>query len=340
MRLDVLVARRCATITRSQAERLAKSGRVHVNGRAARAGHRVAAGERVEVRLPPDTGDGLPKPEGIPLDILFADDHILVVNKPQGMVVHPAAGRRTGTLVNALLARAGPLAQGSGPHRPGIVHRLDKDTSGLIVIAKSDIAYAELSRRMRQREVERRYLALVWGVLREDRLLIDVPIGRHLGDWKRMAAVSRPEAGRRVRSATTDIRVSERLGPATLVEARPATGRTHQIRVHLAHQGHPVVGDRVYGLRRARQEKVALDAETLAQVRALPGHALHALMLSFAHPVSGQQLRFSAPPPAAMSGLVAYLRREYPGESTGTMGRRERRMESPGRKKVRRAGAP
>jgi 23S rRNA pseudouridine1911/1915/1917 synthase len=294
----------------------------------------------VEVWLPAEAGDGRPGPEGIALDILFEDDHVLVVNKPQGMVVHPGAGRSSGTLVNALLGHTESLASGGGPHRPGIVHRLDRDTSGLMVVAKSEVAYAGLSRQVRQREMERRYLALVWGRVREDRLLIDVPIGRHLGDWRRMAAVPRAEAGRRVRSAVTDIRVSERLGPVTVVEARPATGRTHQIRVHLAHQGHPVVGDGVYGLRRARQEKAALDAETLARVRGLPGHALHAQMLSFAHPVSGQELRFSAPAPGAMSGLVAHLRGRHLGESGGNAGGRERRTESAGRKEEGRKGAP
>ncbi len=340
LRLDLLVARRCGTVSRSQAERLAKSGRVHVNGQVGRAGQRVSAGERVEVWLPAEAGDGRPEPEGTALDILFEDDDVLVVNKPQGMVVHPGPGRSSGTLVNALLGHTKSLASGGGPRRPGIVHRLDRDTSGLMVVAKSEAAYVGLSRQVRQREMERRYLALVWGRVREDRLLIDVPIGRHLGDWRRMAAVPRAEAGRRVRSAVTDIRVLERLGPVTLVEARPATGRTHQIRVHLAHQGHPVVADGVYGLRRSRQEKSALDAETLAQVRGLSGHALHAQMLSFAHPASGQELRFSAPAPAAMSGLLAHLRRRHLGESGGSAGDRERRTEWAGRKEVGRTGAP
>ncbi len=308
LRLDALIAQRGLGITRSQAERLAKSGHVSVNGRTGRAGQRLAAGETVEVRLPVAETDGGPVPEAMPVDILFEDDHVVVVYKPQGMVVHPSAGRDSGTLVNALLAGARSLASGAGPHRPGIVHRLDRDTSGLMVVAKSDEAYVELSRQVRRRELERRYLALVWGGLREDRVLIDVPIGRHLGDWKRMAAVPQPVSGRRTRSAMTDVRVVERLGPITLVEARLGTGRTHQIRVHLAHQGHPVVGDRVYGRRRARRDMAALEEGVLRSVKALRGHALHAQTLSFHHPVSGQELRFSAPPPRAMLGLLIHLR--------------------------------
>jgi 23S rRNA pseudouridine1911/1915/1917 synthase len=319
LRLDVFVSQRGLALTRSQVERLAKSGRVCVSGRAARAGCRLAAGEEVEVWRPVGVsgsgacGEGRPAPEAIALEILFEDDDVLVVNKRQGMVVHPGAGRRSGTLVNALLAHTRSLASGPAPHRPGIVHRLDRDTSGLMVVAKSEAAYAELSRQVRERELERRYLGLVWGRVREDRLLIDVPIARHVRDRKRMAAVPRPadaRGGRRVRSAVTEVRVLERLGPATLVEARLATGRTHQIRVHLAHRGHPVVGDQVYGLRRARQEKAALQAEALAQVRALAGHALHAQTLCFRHPVSGQELRFSVPPPMEMARLLGHLRRK------------------------------
>ncbi len=345
LRLDALVAQRGLTLTRSQAERLAKSGSVRVNGREARPGLRVTAGERIEVRLPAEAGVTAPGAEAVPLDIAFEDDHILVVNKPQGMVVHLGPGRASGTLVNALLAHTRSLASGGGPHRPGIVHRLDRDTSGLMVVAKTDPAYEGLSRQVREREVERRYLALVWGAVREDRLLIDVPIGRHLGEWTRMAAVPRPEGERRVRSAATDIRVAERLGPATLVEARPVTGRTHQIRVHLAYQGHPVVGDRVYGLRRARQEKAALNPAILNQVRALPGHALHAQTLIFVHPVSGQTLRFSTPPPPALSGLVSYLRREAargsrPADTCPEAESFRPKTKKDGREEVGQAGAP
>ena len=345
LRLDALIAQRGLTLTRSRADKLAKSGAVLVDGRETRSGHRVAAGEQIEVLLPAEAGVGPPGAEAVPLDIVFEDDHILVVSKPQGMVVHLGPGRLSGTLVNALLAHTQSLASGAGPHRPGIVHRLDRDTSGLMVVAKTDAAYEGLSRQVQEREVERRYLALVWGAIREDRLLIDVPIGHHVGEWTRMAAVPRPDAERRVRSATTDIRVAERLGPMTLVDARPLTGRTHQIRVHLAYQGHPVVADRVYGIRRGRQAKAALDAATLTQVRALPGHALHAQTLIFVHPVSGQTLRFSTPPPPALSGLVSSLRREARRGSGRADTRTETRATGPetkkdGREEVGRTEAP
>jgi 23S rRNA pseudouridine1911/1915/1917 synthase len=309
LRLDVFVARRGVGLTRSQVEKLTKLGKVRVGGKLARPGQHVEAGERVEVVLPePQEGRSL-LPEPAPLDILFEDDQLLVLNKPQGLVVHPGVGHLAGTLVNALLARYPALKVGSGRHRPGIVHRLDRDTSGLMVVAKTELAFAELGRQIRERELQRRYLALVWGGISEDRAIIEVPIGRHRRDRMRMAAVPVPEADRSVRPAHTEVRVLERLGRTTLVEARLGTGRTHQIRVHLAHIGHPVVGDRAYGLRKAKQEKAGLDAETLALVAALPGQALHAHALSFRHPVTGQQVSFSVSPPHPMAELLTHLRR-------------------------------
>lgn len=313
MRLDVFLAQRPLDLTRSQAERLAKSGNVLVEGSTASPGRRLSAGDRVEVTLPAPS-DTFPAPEKTPLEILFEDEHLAVVNKPQGMVTHPGAGRTTGTLVNALLGRVATLAPGAGPERPGIVHRLDRDTSGLLVVAKNESSYRELSRQVRARELERRYLALAWGKIPEDRILIDLPIGRHLRDRQRMAAVPRPAPGRRVRSAVTDIRVLERFSSITLVEARLPTGRTHQIRVHLTHQGYPVVGDRVYGLRRAKLEKAASDAETLALVKKLPGQALHAQFLRFRHPATEQDISFSVPPPPEMGLLLAHLRAKHAGQ--------------------------
>jgi 23S rRNA pseudouridine1911/1915/1917 synthase len=306
-RLDVFVARQVPGLTRSQVERLAKSGRVLVNGRPARPGRRMAVGESVAASLPrEDLTDLLP--EKVALEILFEDDHVLVVNKPRGMVVHPGAGRTSGTLVNALLGHASSLARGSGPHRPGIVHRLDRNTSGLMVVAKSDDGYRDLSRQVRDRKVDRRYIAMAWGSIPQDRLLVDVPIGRHRRDRTRMAAVPLPDAGRPTRRAVTNIRVLERLGAMTLVEASLETGRTHQIRVHLSHVGHPVVGDPVYGRRRARQEQARLVAETVGKVRALGGQALHAHVLRFRHPIGGQEVSFAAPLPSDMAMLLAHLR--------------------------------
>ena len=266
----------------------------------------MTAGEVVEVVLPALATTGL-APESIALDILFEDEHIIVVNKPRGMVVHPAGRRQSGTLVNALLANTKNLAAGKGEHRPGIVHRLDRDTSGLLVVAKSDEAYAGLSSQARRREMERRYVALVWGRVAEDRILIDVPIGRHRRTPTRMTAVAGPTDGRKVRSAHTDVVVLERYGAISLVEARLGTGRTHQIRVHLAHQGQPVVGDPAYGLRRARQQRAMLGSEALALVRGIGGQALHAQLLRFRHPVGGQELTFTAPMPQEMATLASYL---------------------------------
>ncbi len=318
MRLDSLVAARGLGLSRSQIEKLSKSGGVWVADRQARAGRRMEAGERVELRLPAPATESL-TPQPVSLEIVFEDDHLLVIVKPQGMVVHPGAGRERETLAHALLARLPGLAVGPA-HRPGIVHRLDRDTSGLMVVAKTEAAYLDLSRQVRERELERRYVALAWGRIAEDRVMIAVPIGRHLRDPRRMAAVPRAGAGRKLRPATTEVRVLERLGAMTLVEARIATGRTHQIRVHLAHLGHPVVGDRAYGLRRARQEKAGLDAETLAQVEGLKGQALHAQTLSFRHPATGQRLSFSTPLPRAMSELIARLQRRADAGGRGGVG--------------------
>jgi 23S rRNA pseudouridine1911/1915/1917 synthase len=308
LRLDAFLAQRNLGLTRSQAAKLCLEEAVRIGGKPAVGGRRVEAGDRVEVALPAAPGAPLGA-EPIPLEILFEDDHLLVVNKPQGMVVHPGIGHHSGTLVNALLAHHPALRDVGQPHRPGIVHRLDRDTSGLMLVAKIEDAYLELARQVRAREVERRYLALIWGQMPEDLMIIEIPIGRHLRNPRRMAAVPEPEDGRKVRSATTEVQVMERFGPVTLVEARIATGRTHQIRVHLAHQGYPVVGDHTYGLRRAQQEKLGLDAEALRLALALPGQALHAHTLCFPHPASGQIMRFSASPPQAMADLILRLGR-------------------------------
>jgi 23S rRNA pseudouridine1911/1915/1917 synthase len=328
LRLDVFVVRQEPALTRSQVEKLTKSKRVRVNGKAARAGHKLRVGDRVELELPASSGDEGPAPERVRLDILYEDEDLLVVNKPQGMVVHPGPGRASGTLVNALLGHTQVLAKGAGKHRPGIVHRLDRDTSGLMVVAKSDAAFAELSRQVRDRRLERHYLALVWGRVRQDRIVVDTPIGHHRKEWLRMAAVPQPQAGQRVRWAATDVRVLERLAQMTLVEALPATGRTHQIRVHLAHQGHPIVGDRTYGLRRARREQTALDIHTLSRVRALEGQALHAQSVRFRHPASGQELSFSVGPPETMAELLIHLRMgSEPGRRKSSQGKRWKRKQ-------------
>jgi 23S rRNA pseudouridine1911/1915/1917 synthase len=298
-RLDAVLAQHAPNLTRSQAEKLIRAGVVLVNGQPASPGYKLEPGDVVEAELPETSSDSSPQPEALALDILFEDEHLLVLNKPQGLIVHPGAGRSSGTLVNALLAHTSTLARGSGEFRPGIVHRLDKDTSGLIVVAKTDEAYAKLTQQVQAREMQRRYLALVWGTIPEDQLLIDIPIGRHPRHRTRMAAVT---SGR---AATTEVIVLQR-GPAlTLVEARLRTGRTHQIRVHLAHLGCPVVGDKVYGLRRARAARAVLEPALARLVVTLPGQALHAHWLQFRHPVTGQDLTFIAPTPGPMARLLS-----------------------------------
>jgi 23S rRNA pseudouridine1911/1915/1917 synthase len=299
-RLDAFVSRHTAA-PRSQVEKLVKQGRVLVNGRPAKPGHKLEPGQQVRVQLPSPEAPTL-RPERAALAILYEDDDVIVLSKPPGLAVHPGAGRAGGTLVNALLAHVPTLAGGES-QRPGIVHRLDRDTSGVMVVAKHPKAYAHLSRQVRAREMERRYLALAWGVIREDRLIVEVPLARHGAERTRMAVASLPGA----REAVTDLRVQSRFPHMTLVEARLVTGRTHQIRVHLAHLGHPVVGDPVYGRKTAKRLEVELENRTLELVHALPGQALHAQSLTFRHPVTGREMTFSAPQPAEMARLLVHL---------------------------------
>lgn len=304
MRVDAFLAKREAGASRSQAEKLITSGRVRVNGKRARPGQRLEAGNRVEVS-PSEDRECAPS---TPFDIVFEDDHLLVLAKPQGLVVHPAPGHRTGTVSDILAEQRPGLSAVGLPGRPGIVHRMDKDTSGLMVVAKTQAAYEDLALQVREREVERRYLLLAWGEIREDRLIIEVPLVRRLRGPGRMTAVPAPTEAENAKAAKTEVRVLERLRVMTLAEARIATGRTHQIRVHLAHEGHPVVADPLYGVRRAKQEKLALDARTLSLVKSLRGQALHAQTLTLRHPVGGQRLSFSVPPPRGLSDLLAHMR--------------------------------
>jgi len=230
------------------------------------------------------------RPKPIPLDIVYEDDDIIVINKPQGMVVHPAAGARAGTLVNALLAHTRGLSGIGGKERPGIVHRLDKDTSGLLVVAKHDRAHISLARQLQAREVLREYAAIVHGRVRADRGRVDAPIGRHPVNRKRMAVVfgGRP--------AVTDYEVLERFAEYSYLRLVLQTGRTHQIRVHMAHLGHPVVGDPVYGSRRSPWE--------------LEGQCLHARRLGFRHPRTGAWMTFTTPLPEHMERVLEDLRRQ------------------------------
>mgnify|MGYP000850623164 FL=1 len=298
LRLDVYLSRKDAALSRSQARRLIDDGEALVDGRPARAAHRLRPGERVSLHRPPPLPSGI-VPEDIPLAVLYEDDAIMVVDKPAGMVVHPAAGNPRGTLVNALQFRCGDLSTIGGVMRPGIVHRLDKGTSGLMVIAKTDGAHRDLAEQFKRRRVSKRYTALVHGDLRGDEGVVDAPVGRHPVERKKMSTASR-----RGKAALTRWRVLERYGAFTLLEAQIETGRTHQIRVHLASLGHPVVGDSVYGGAKRTIEPPALRAA----LKRLSRQALHASRLSFSHPVTGREMNFESPLPEDMAEVVDFLR--------------------------------
>ncbi|HTO11427.1 MAG TPA: RluA family pseudouridine synthase [Candidatus Binatia bacterium] len=292
-RLDRWLAAAVPEQSRAKIQALIGSGHVRVDGAAAKASHRLRGGERVEIAIPPPPPETL-EPEPIALTVVHEDDHVLVIDKPAGMVVHPGAGHARGTLAAAALAHAPAVAGVGGPRRPGIVHRLDKDTSGLLVMAKSQAAYESLTAQLAARTVRRVYLSVVHGRLGAAEGVIDRPIGRDPRDRTRMA-VRPPGRGRR---AVTRWRVLERFPDFTLLEARLETGRTHQIRVHLASLGHPVAGDRVYGGRR-RAVPVALD-----------GLALHAAGLGFVHPVTREREEYASPLPSRLEHLLSHLRHD------------------------------
>jgi 23S rRNA pseudouridine1911/1915/1917 synthase len=298
LRLDVYLSRKDATVSRSQARRLIDGGEALVDGRPARASHRLRPGERVSLRRPPPLPSGI-VPEEIPLAILYEDDAILVVDKPAGMVVHPAAGNPRGTLVNALQFHCGNLSTIGGVMRPGIVHRLDKGTSGLMVIAKSDEAHRHLSEQFKKRQVSKHYAALVHGDFQEDEGVVDAPVGRHPVERKKMSTSSR-----RGKAALTRWRVLERYGAFTLLEAKIETGRTHQIRVHLGALGRPVAGDSVYG----GSKRTLEPPELRVALKNLTRQALHAGRLSFRHPLTGREMTFESPLPADMAEVIRFLR--------------------------------
>ena len=286
-RLDVLVAR-LLDLSRTQAATLIATGRVTVRGRAERASHRAESGDVIEVDIPPPRGRDV-TPESIPLAVAFEDEHLLVIDKPPGMVVHPAPGHWSGTLVNALLGRGGSLAPGASPERAGLVHRLDKDTSGLLIVAKSDRVHRRLSAALADRRIARRYAVLSWGHLRSDRQKVDAPIARDPRERRRMGVVA---SGRR--AVTEFVRVA-RYQAVDLLRAHLHTGRTHQIRVHLAHLGHPVAGDATYGPGR----------------RAFPGlpprrHFLHAAWLVFRHPITDERCDFRSELPLDLRTALAH----------------------------------
>jgi 23S rRNA pseudouridine1911/1915/1917 synthase len=304
-RLDQFVARTVGALTRSAVQRLIESGAVVVAGSAARPSLKLKGGERITVTVPP------PQPaeaeaEQIPLDILYEDGDLVVVNKPPGMVVHPGAGNSRGTLVNALLGHCDDLSGVGGELRPGIVHRIDKDTSGVLVVAKHDRAHLALARQFKEHSCKRLYLALVYGSPRTDTGRIEGIIGRHPQDRKRMSGTARHG-----RHAVTHWRVVGRYGEVSLLRLRLETGRTHQIRVHLSEAGHPLVGDPVYG--GAGRAKNVKDPQLRRLITALGRQALHAKTLGFVHPTSGAYLEFDTELPADMAGLLAYLEEKEKG---------------------------
>ena len=296
------------SLSRSRLKALIEAGQVRAGGAPVTdAAQRVSAGARIEIDVPPPV-EAEPLGETIPLTIVYEDDHLIVIDKPAGLVVHPGAGNETGTLVNALIAHCGATLSGiGGVRRPGIVHRLDKDTSGLIVAAKTDAAHQGLSALFadhgRTGSLLREYTALVWG--RPARLAghVDAPIGRHPAHRERMAVV-KPAKGR---EAVTHWRVLGNLGAATLVACRLETGRTHQIRVHMAHLGHPLLGDQVYALG-FKTKASLLGAPAQAALTALNRQALHASLLGFEHPVTGEALRFESALPEDLARLAQALR--------------------------------
>ncbi len=299
-RLDVWLSARLPDLSRTRIKGLVEAGDVLVDGRRAKVAHRLKSAERVDVRVPPPPPEEL-VPEPIPLAIVFEDGHVLVVDKPAGMVTHPGAGRSSGTLAAAALAHAPTMAGVGGPRRPGIVHRLDKGTSGLIVLAKTAAAYDALTAQLVRRSVTRRYVCLAHGAIKASSGVVDKPIGRDERSRVRMA-VAREGRGKR---AVTRFRVLERFRGVTFLECRLETGRTHQIRVHLASLGHPLLGDRTYGGRSERSEPGPV---TLDLIASLDGVALHAAGLGFTHPATGERLELVSPLPHRIERILSHLR--------------------------------
>lgn len=292
-RIDRYLSQELADLSRSRIQQLIEQGVVQVNGKVCTSKKTtVQSGDRISLVIP----DAKPldlQPEAIPLDVLYEDDSLIIINKPAGLVVHPAAGHESGTLVNALLAHCQNLAGIGGVQRPGIVHRLDKDTTGAIAIAKTDFAHQHLQAQLKAKTARRQYLGLVYGSPSVQSGTIDQPIGRHLVDRKKMAVVPVEKGGR---PAVTHWQVQERLGNYTLMHFQLETGRTHQIRVHSAYLGHPIVGDPVY----SSGHSLGVN---------LPGQALHAWRLTLQHPVSEEWIEVTAPVPKTFTTLLEVLRR-------------------------------
>jgi len=296
-RLDAYLASQISHWSRARLQRLIDNEDVLVNGKSAKSSYRLRAGDEIEVELISTPIESF-TPENIPLDVVYEDDVLLVINKPASLVVHPAAGIHSGTLANALAFHFQNLPSATGSARPGIVHRLDRDTSGLMVVAKTESSMENLADQFRDRTVFKSYVALVHGHLESESRLIDQPLARDQGNRTRMAVV------RGGRNAVSLYKVRRRYQRFTLVDVEIKTGRTHQIRVHLAWLKHPVVGDESYG---GGRDNMIQDAHLRAEVRNLGRHFLHAEELRFNHPTTGERMKFKAPLPPELSSLLEEL---------------------------------
>ncbi len=288
-RIDLYLTKRFP-LSRSRIQTLINEEHIRVNGLTIKPSFKVKQGDQINLTVPPREPLNF-DPEPVPLDILYEDDALLIINKPPGLVVHPAPGHRSGTLANGLLYHCRNITQQGGRERPGLVHRLDKDTSGIMVIAKTDAAHTALSRQFKEHSIERMYIALVAGVIKNKDGKVNLAIGRDISDRKKISSRTHSP-----REAETHFTVIRRFDIATLIHVFPQTGRTHQIRVHMAHLAHPVVGDPCYGGRTARIS--ALGA---------PRQMLHAASLGFIHPLTHKKVSFSAPPPADMQDIIDLL---------------------------------
>ncbi len=289
LRLDKYLSERMDDLSRSAIAKLIEDGRVTIEDKPGTKSVKTSLGDVITVLIDDPQPVDI-TPEAIPLDIVYEDADLLVVNKPKGMVVHPAPGNYSGTLVNALMYHCGDQLSGiNGELRPGIVHRIDKNTSGLLAVAKSDIAHAGLSAQIADHSFTREYLAVAYGNIKEDERTVDAPIGRHKTDRKRMCVTQQNS-----KPAVTHLRVLERFGNFTYISCRLETGRTHQIRVHLAYIGHPIAGDDVYGPKKV--------------ITSLGGQCLHAYRLGFVHPVTGEYMEFTADPPDSFTAFLTKLR--------------------------------
>jgi 23S rRNA pseudouridine1911/1915/1917 synthase len=298
-RLDTYISSKSG-LSRSYIQRLIKDGLILVNSHPEKSSYKIRQGDVIELTIPDEPLLTL-IPEDIPLDVVWEDGHIIVVNKPPRMVVHPvgttrfrAMGYESGTLLNALISKCGKLASTGAPFRPGVVHRLDKDTSGLIVFAKDDTSYLNLSKQFKERKIEKHYLTLLYGELKKDSGEISTAIGRAVSDRKKMSTKTR-----KGRDAITQFEVIKRFKSATLTKVRIITGRTHQIRVHFAYLGHPVLGDKTYGKKTA----IKFGQKTISFNRQM----LHAHSLKFKHPVTGQPIELTAPMPEDMKKAIEEL---------------------------------